>query len=506
MPDARPISEQVAWLKQEIARRPRLADLPEVREGLAQLEALLEDNPLWAFEPNCDQQEQFFVADTRVVCAFCGNQAGKTVSLVVRLLRECVDADALPDLLRDSKKFSPPVFAWVLCPTEEKIYDSLLPTFQEWAPKSQWRGGVFAKAWNGNRLQLTFKNGSTISFKTYKQHESTLGGARLHVVGYDEPPPRKHREEAMTRLLRYGGYEMFAMTPLETNTGWVRRDIYKNRESPDITVLKWSMHDNKRLDQAAKEFILASYANDIMRRAREFGDFVDAGGLIYPDFETTVIAMRGERPPWDTRFVQGLDVCVAIDPGIRNAGFIFGGFDRDDVLYVFDELLLQDATPDDYVQAIDQRLARWGIRRSSVEFIIDPAARSRAQVNAETVETALARLDVYCTHGQNDVQAGVQQIRSRIQHQRMWVSAECRGLRDEADEWAMEERDDGEFKPVKTNDHRLDALRYLAMHRPYDPVAEAQAPQRQLGWTPGQALPASRIHVPAQSPPLGVMS
>ena len=97
----------------------------------------------------------------------------------------------------------------------------------------------------------------------------------MHVVGYDEPPPRKHREEAMTRLLRYGGYEMFAMTPLETNTGWVRRVIYKNRGAPEITVLKWSMHDNKRLDQNAKEFILASYANDIMRRAREFGDFVD---------------------------------------------------------------------------------------------------------------------------------------------------------------------------------------------------------------------------------------
>jgi hypothetical protein len=32
-----------------------------------------------------------------------------------------------------------------------------------------------------------------------------------------------------------------------------------------------------------------------------------------------------------------LDVVVGIDPGIRNAGFVWVGFDRDLVAYVFDE-------------------------------------------------------------------------------------------------------------------------------------------------------------------------
>jgi phage terminase large subunit-like protein len=60
----------------------------------------------------------------------------------------------------------------------------------------------------------------------------TLGGATLHWVGYDEPPPREHRDEAMTRLLVHDGYEMFAMTPLKVNTGWIRRDIYKQPRGP----------------------------------------------------------------------------------------------------------------------------------------------------------------------------------------------------------------------------------------------------------------------------------
>jgi phage terminase large subunit-like protein len=100
--------------------------------------------------------------------------------------------------------------------------------------------------------------GDTITFKTYKQGADTLGGATLHFVGYDEPPPREHRDEAMTRLLVHDGYEMFAMTPLKVNTGWIRRDIYKQREHPDVTVVRGSMHDNPTIDPKAGTGSLAS--------------------------------------------------------------------------------------------------------------------------------------------------------------------------------------------------------------------------------------------------------
>jgi hypothetical protein len=112
----------------------------------------------------------------------------------------------------------------------------------------------------------------------------------------------------------YGGYEMFAMTPLDTNTGYVRREIYKKRESPDITVVRGSMHDNPTLDKATTR---GGRWVDVghLPAAREFGEFVDVGGLIYPEFERCVVegAVRAE-------FIRSLDVVVGIDPGIRNAG------------------------------------------------------------------------------------------------------------------------------------------------------------------------------------------
>jgi hypothetical protein len=85
--------------------------------------------------------------------------------------------------------------------------------------------------------------------------------------------------------------------------------------------------------------------------------------------------------------------------------------------------------------------------------------------------------------GQNDVQAGIQQVRGRMQHGDLYLSKECRGLRDEAEEYRAEDRPDGEFKVVKENDHRLDAMRYAIKQRPWFPQSIPLSRQR-LGFIP----------------------
>jgi hypothetical protein len=61
-------------------------------------------------------------------------------------------------------------------------------------------------------------------------------------------------------------------------------------------------------------------------------------------------------------------------------------------------------------------------------YVVDPAARSRGQTNAETVQEAFLKEKVPALAGQNDVQAGIGQLRIRMAHGRFWVSPECRGL------------------------------------------------------------------------------
>jgi phage terminase large subunit-like protein len=459
-------------------------------------------NPLAAFEPHGPQQRAFLEARTAVVAAFAGNRFGKSTSLIVRALIECLPAEYLPERLRRYKRFDAPCHGWLLCPTEDKIFDTFRGAIDKWCPKEALKGGSWGKAFNGSRMELSFECGSTIAFKTYKQDASTLGGAALHWVGYDEPPPQLHREECMTRLIDYGGYEMFAMTPLKTNTGWIRRDIYKQREAPHITVIKGSMHDNPTLKQETKDLVLSMYSSDLWRQAREFGDFVDVGGLIYESFERAVL-----KSPPSREFVQGLDVVVGIDNGIRNAGFTWSGFDNDNVMVVFDELLIQDGTPSQYVEGIRRVNAKWGLTGlREPMYVIDPASKQRNQTNAETVQSMLYRLGIPTMNGQNDVEAGIQQIRDRIHHQRYWVSPHCVGLRDEADDYAAEETDDGSFKVIKGNDHRLDSNRYAAMTRPWFPQVEDQVPQNMLGFQPDRAPDVSQWRPLQPSPPMGSWS
>lgn len=488
------LAERLAVLRGD----PRVAELAWAE--LVELEGLLAANPLLGFEPHSVAQRVFLGASTPVVAAFAGNRFGKSTVLVVALLRELLPGELLPGWLRGAKRFEAPAHGWLMCPTEDKIFDSLKPAFERWCPPSAFVGGSWGRAFNGGRMMLSFECGSTLGFKTYKQDASTLGGASLHVVGYDEPPPVGHREEGMTRLIDHGGFELFAMTPVNVNTSWIRREIYRKREAPHITVVSGSMHDNPTLDAAQKELVLSSYKNDLVRRAREFGEFLDVGGLVYPEFERCVV-----EPP-SVEDVRRWDVVVGIDPGIRNCGITFCGFDRDNVLTVFDELLLQDRGADEYAEGIDAVLSRWGLRRDDVMFVIDPAARQRGQVNAETVMSALMRAGVFCAEGQNDVEAGCMQLRSRMASGRFFVSRGCVGLRDEADDYAMEDRDDGVFRVIKGNDHRLDSLRYAAMFRPWDAGVEMSAPQRRLGWVPGRAPAAGELVVPQAGAPLGFMS
>lgn len=463
-------------------------------------------NPLSVFYPHCAEQARFLSAQTAVVAAFAGNQSGKSTIGAVRSLIELLSPQDIPEHLLPYKRFGRdglPVHGWALAPTEDKIFDSLKPAILKWCPASALKGGRWQRAFNGERMTLTFANESTLTFKTYKQDPSTLGGATLHFVWYDEPPPRGHRDECVTRLLANNGPEFYTMTPLKSNTGWIRRDIWKKRASPDVTVCKWSMHDNPALNKEAVERTLASYKNDIWRRAREFGDFMDVAGLVYADFERAVIP----RPKGKElrALLQPLSHIWGIDPGIRNAAIVCGGFDHHGVDWIYDERLIQDGTPTQYAQAIDVLLARYGLRRSDVLFVIDPAARQRSQATGDTVQTELARVGIFTINGTNDREAGQQQIRDRLLHDRLKVLDNCVGLRDDADElaWEMDEDEDSIGPADDSPYHRLATLRYQVMVRPFYPTLEERATERNLGREPGKALDLRNYRAPVEYGPMG---
>ncbi len=485
---------------------------------LAELDRLLERNPIQGFDAHSDAQQEFIAARTRIVAAIAGNRFGKTTSLVIKALIECLPREALPERLAAHKRFGERVDGWIMVPTEEKVFDSLKPAFEKWVGAEFFKGGSWGKAFNAERMQLTFANPfkggcnwSTIGFKTYKQDESTLGGASLWFVGYDEPPPKGHREEGRTRVIDHGGFEMFAFTPITTNVAYAKRIIYNRREHPDITLVRGSIHDNTVLPPDAIAAWRAEFLDDPLLRAREFGDFVDVGGQIWPQLEHRLVE------PWDPADEQArkagrfADVVVSIDPGVRNCGITFIDFDSHNVGTVFDERLLQDSDVEDYDREIRAKLAHWGIPLARVDFRIDPKTGvARSQIDKQSsVRSALAALGIGCTLGENAVEAGITQVRGRLRYERLWICRNCVLLRAEADDYVGKPRDDGVFEVLKQSDHLCDSLRYGCMARPFYPAYELAAPCRNLGapvFRPGHALPASQLVTTPDSPPLGFMS
>lgn len=473
----------------------------EVLRDLEELDAWYERSPAAFFRAHGKEQQRFLTAKTHIIAAFAGNRFGKSCSLAVKAFAQHYPLDQLPDALKSFRVVGEgPAVGRLLCPSEQVMFDVLVPELQKWVPKYLLLGGSWDSAWDKAHNIVRFADGGRIGVYTYKQDPATMEGAALDYVGYDEPPPAEVRRACLSRLADKDGFEMFAMTPVNLQgggIGWIYREIFKKREDPDVTVVRGSGFDNPTIPKDALERVLAAFPED-ERRAREFGEFMHFGGMIYPGgFEQRLVG-----PP-DPATLRSSEVVVGIDPGLKNAAFVWVAFDNEQRAHVFDELLLQEKTPKDYVTAIKLKNDKWGIQNPV--YVIDPSAVNRSLVNADSVEAELNRLGIYCVHGQNAVEAGVQQVRRRLQHEMLYVSRDCRGLRDEADEYRMEDRPDGEFKVVKENDHRLDALRYVCQYMPWE-FHPAELEPEPLGWVPGTAPPQEWFNRPTEAPPMGSMS
>jgi hypothetical protein len=475
--------EQIAKLSPEAQQ--------EYRDTLALIVEQLELNPLERFHAcrkhcgisGCIQhprQADFLEARTPIQAVFAGNRFGKTLTLVIKSVIQCVDEDWVPERLKSARLVDGPAKGRIVGPGQaHSIFANLVPTFRQWTPEHQLLGRSFDRAWDKQHRILRFQNGSEIDFLTYEMDLDKFGGVSRNFVGYDEPPPRDIRNECRMRLIDTGGFELFAMTPLQ-GAGWIKQAIWKQREHPDVTVVRGSIHDNPVLSSEEVEKALRDLSYE-ERRAREFGEFLNLGGVVYPGgFESALIP----RP--EPRSLEGMDVVVGIDPGIVNAALVWVAFDSDNVAIVFDELLLKDKTAVQYAEEAQAINAHW---RCDPLYVIDPSAVNRSHTSGENVQMELARHGMHAVKGNNAVDAGVFQIQRRLQQRGLFVSEHCAGLRDEADDYTREEYppDSGEYRIVKANDHRLDALRYAVISRPWyaDSVDDAPLGRRDLEIAPG---------------------
>ena len=124
-------------------------------------------------------------------------------------------------------------------------------------------------------------------------------------------------------------------------------------------------------------------------------------------------------------------------------------------------------------------------------------------------DEAYQRAGIPTIPGQSEVEAGVFEVKRRMQHQPnlFHVSPDCVTWIKERRMYRMDDKADGKFAVVKENDHLMDATRYVAMARPLGPSVGPAEPTRHE-YRYGYAPPAewANQNNATGGPPLGSLT
>jgi phage terminase large subunit-like protein len=461
----------------------------EARDLLAEYETELRANPLLGFDPH-PKQVAFLSSWEPMKCFFGGNRSGKTTAGILDCLVQAVDRACLPEHLLAFKKWEPPFHCRVITPDFTSTMEGVIfEKLREWAPKAQLVGGAFDKAYDKTLRKLSFKNGSTFDFLTFEQDLDKFGGAAKHRIMYDEEPPHAIRKESMMRLIDYGGDELFTMTPL-IGLSWLYDEVwepYTKGKLVEATVVVVDMDDNPFLDERTKQRALAGLSAE-ERKARKSGRFVHFAGMIYDEFVASrhVIPERsiGDCVPADARVFTG------IDPGMRiMAAVLWAYLTPQDLMVVFDELALQGHTIEQVCDAVKLVNLKHARRQGEVVlplqpqwYVIDPAARNVSHQTGRSDQSEFVDHGIVTILGQNSVTAGINRVKERLENDRLLITANCTELLSEIRRYrwktaTMRGEGDPKEQPVKTDDHLLDALRYIVMSRPYPSEEQKKKPR-----------------------------
>ena len=423
----------------ELLRKSDPALFEEALGWLSELDEIKELDPLQLYVPHA-KQAVFHGARSKIKAFLGGNQSGKTTAGIADDLIQAVDRECLPERLGPYKRFEPPFLCRIITPDFTSTMEGVIfHKLREWAPRGQLAGGSWEAAYDKSLRKLYFANGSVFDFLTFEQDLDKFGGATLDRVHFDEEPPggkgRNIYLESRIRVMKRGGDLVFTMTPL-MGMSWTFDEVYERRLQGDVTVVQVATDENPHLSRTELEETFSRMSGEEQKARRE-GRFVHFGGL--------VVDVDDDRHVVDgltRRHVDDLEVYVVIDPGAAQGAVLWAGFDRDDVMWCFDELYpsgRQETLVESVASAIGEKNALWGLREPT--YIIDPSARNRTVDGGDGVEAAFHTQGIFPMRGKNDRFASIMQLRRRAAADPpgIRISRDCPNFRWELGRWRVAE-------------------------------------------------------------------
>lgn len=329
-----------------------------------------------------------------------------------------------------------PTLGLVVAPTYPMLRDATLRTFTEIT--EPWMTD-FHKA----EMRAEMITGAEVLFRSADTPDR-LRGPNLHWAWIDEGAlcPDQTWEIVIGRLRAEGGAGPCWITTTPKGRNWVY-----DRQG-QLTVFRAATGDNPYLDQAFIDSLQGAYSG-LFARQELFGEFVAFEGLVYDEFDRGTHIKENLKP-----FRRYL---VGVDEGYTNpsvASVI--GFDHDGRAHIVEEFYQRRVLQDVFVAVC----AKIKDKYDPEAFYVDPSAAG--------LIAAMQRQGLPVAEADNEVNDGIQRVKARFMVQgdgkpRLTVAPRCANHINEFESymWAKDRSGREKDKPVKENDHAMDAIRYV---------------------------------------------
>ncbi len=216
------------------------------------------------------------------------------------------------------------------------------------------------------------------------------------------------------------------------------------------------MEDNLSLTEDVKERYRSMYTGVFYKRYIE-GLWCAAEGIIYDCFDNELnsfIWKQGDPLP----FIQGqARHFVGIDYGTTNPTVFLDAWDDGQTFWIMQEYyhdsraLQKQKTASEYAEDLDKFLGG----DHSARIIVDPSA--------EAFKLELRNKGYRIMNADNEVLEGIRFTSTMLRKRHIRIERGCTNIRREFDSYVWDEKaaQQGTERPVKENDHAMDALRYI---------------------------------------------
>jgi PBSX family phage terminase large subunit len=210
------------------------------------------------------------------------------------------------------------------------------------------------------------------------------------------------------------------------------------------------------------------------------GDFSFNSGMVYPEIHSTFIDPYPVNPEKTDRFgiPKDFERVVALDFGIRNeTAVLFGAINpKEGELIIYNEYYVREKTLPQHAAALKPLINE--IQSGLLRFmVIDPACKNRMNdvINGKSIISHFQEYGLYFHPGNNNIEYGLAKVSSYIELRKLKIYKTCFNTIKEGIGYLYPEVDmdnaeeNADEKPIKAQDHLMDALKYMVARLPDDP-------------------------------------